>query len=337
MKNKMLPAILLIIAFTVGGVLMMMEGNDAVTLANNKKASLLTADTVNISFQGVGGRVTAIQASEQQDVKTGDVLMTLDTTDIDLQIAQLNESLNQQNIKIQQAQLQTVRPEDLEKQLLLEKAAQDNLNIIHLNFDRSKALFEAGALSKSAMDTASNQLEIAKNTLAQQQATVKRLQAQNQTDSRNYAYNVELLNTQKDALAIQLQALQQQKQRMTLTTPSDGKVIKITPKVGENISSAAVAAIIQSQQLYFNIYVDESQVSLFKIDNNIPCTVKAQNKNIVGTVKSIVSAPQYASQRMSRDKGVSDANVYLIRIDVPTTPELLSGMTMEVDIYASNI
>lgn len=332
MNKKLIPLIIVIISLTIGGVLLTIKGNDAVSVAERKKESLLTADKINLSFQGVGGRVTAISAAEQQDVKAGDVLMTLDTTDIDLQIEQLKASISQQDVRIQQAQLQQVRSEDLEKQLLVVNAAQENLDLVQLNYDRNKALFEAEALSKAGMDTIANQLETAKNTLAQQQVALNKIQAQNQTDRQNYSYNSQLLNNQKDALELQLQALQNQKQRMTLTAPCTGKVTKITPKVGENISSAAIAAIIESQQLYFNIYISESQISKFQIDERITCKITSLNKNIEGTVKSINVAPPYASQRMSRDKGLSDISMFIVRIEVPALQELLTGMTMEVNI-----
>lgn len=110
MIKKMIPMVLLIAALAAGGYLMTATGSDAVTIAEQKKTSLHAADTVNASFQGVGGRVTEVQVAEQQDVKTGDVLMNLDTTDIDLQIAQLQTSLKQQKVKIEQALIQEVRP-----------------------------------------------------------------------------------------------------------------------------------------------------------------------------------------------------------------------------------
>lgn len=310
----------------------MMRGNDAVTLANREKASLLTADTVNVSFQGVGGRVNSIQTAEQKEVKSGDILMTLDTTDIDLQISQLQISIQQQEVKIQQALLQKVRAEDLEKQLLLVSSAQDSLDLAQSNYDRSEALFKAGALSQANFDTVSSQFETAKNNLAQQQTSAKKLQAQNETDSQNYVYNVDLLNTQKETLMVQLQALELQKQRMTLVAPADGKVTQIIPKVGENISQGATVAIIQSGQLYYNLYVDETQVSKFQVGGKITGTVEALNTNIEGTVRTINAAPLYANMRMSREKGQSDISTCLIRIDVPATPGLLPGMTVEVNL-----
>ncbi|MGI6678721.1 MAG: biotin/lipoyl-binding protein [Dehalobacterium sp.] len=92
---KNVPMVLLVSALAIGGALLMSQGNDAVTLAANQKSSILTSDTVNASFQGVGGKVVSVEVIEQQDVKKGDIIMKLDTTDIDLQIAQLESNIDQ--------------------------------------------------------------------------------------------------------------------------------------------------------------------------------------------------------------------------------------------------
>lgn len=115
------------------------------------------------------------------------------------------------------------------------------------------------------MDTVSNQLQTAKNSLSQLQTAVKKFQAHNTTDSRNYSYNVELLKTQKEALQLQLKALELQKQRMVLRAPADGKITRIVPKVGENIIANTAAIIIQSNQLYYDIYVDEALATRFQL------------------------------------------------------------------------
>lgn len=50
---------------------MAMSGKDAVSMAAQQKNTLLTADTVNVAFQGVGGRVNTIEVKEEQQVKKG--------------------------------------------------------------------------------------------------------------------------------------------------------------------------------------------------------------------------------------------------------------------------
>jgi len=326
------PAVILIAALVLGGGMLMLQGNDAVTLAASEKNCLLTADTVNASFQGIGGRVVGIEVDEQQDVKAGDVIMQLDTTDIDLQIAQLEVSIAQQDIKIEQARIQTVRPEELDKQKLTVASAKETYKQAQQNYDRCQILHQEGGMSKKDFDNAASQLEIAKNTLALQQAQAEKLAAQYGTDSLNYEYSQDLLALQRENLASQLKTLRLQKERMTLKAPIDGKITKLIPKTGENIAAGATAAIIQTNSLYYSLYVDEKQVMRFEKGDTVIGTVTALKKEIEGTVRSIGSAPQYASLRMSREKGQPDTNAYVIVVDVKPSSKLLPGMTVEVDI-----
>jgi len=328
--------LLLIAALAIGGVLLLSQGKDAVTLAVNEKNSILTADTVNTSFQGVGGRVMSIEVGEQQDVKKGDVIMKLDTADIDLQIAQLESSVAQQKIKIQQASIQQVRPEELQKQELAAASAEEALNLAKANYERCKVLYEEGGISKMGYENAVSQYEIAKNTLAQQNAQVKNLSAQNHTNSQNYEYSENLTELQADTLEAQLAALKLQKERMVLRAPIAGKVTKIVPKVGENVTANATAAMVQSDKLYYSIYIDETQVSKFEKGGTVVGAVPALKEEIKGKVRSIASAPQYANLRMSRDKGLSDTSAYLVIVDVKESEELLPGMTVEVDVDECN-
>lgn len=327
MKKGLIPLILLTVALVTGGLLMTLDGKDAVTVASTVKYGLLTADSLNQSFQGVGGKITSIQVTEEQQVKQGDVLMVLDSTDIDLQIAKLKTDIQQLDVKIQQTTAQGDRKEDVERQALAVEAAQQALNLAQINYDRTKALFDAGAVAQANLDTVSYQLDTAKNAFSQQQAALKKLE----TDIQNNTYNVALAEKQKESMEVQLQSLEVQKQRMILKASADGKVTRIVPKTGENMAAGATVAVIESNQLYYDIYVNETQISGYTPGSRVPGYTAALKRNVEGEVRYITAAPQYANMRMSREKGQADATSFLVRIDVQRTPDLLPGMTLEVN------
>ncbi len=224
MNKKIIVYVILIAALGTGGTLMAMSGKDAVSMAATQKNTLLTADTVNAAFQGVGGRVNTIEVKEEQQVKKGDVLMTLDPVDLDLQIEKLKTDIAQADVKIKQAkdglqnqsekistsekqgQLdiqaaqagesllnQGTRVEDIQKQKLAIEAAQQSLDasltgvetskrnaeiaqktvtsrqqaleLAKINYNRIKALYDAGAGTKAELDNAKNQLDSAQIVL----------------------------------------------------------------------------------------------------------------------------------------------------------------------------
>ncbi|SFK67537.1 HlyD family secretion protein [Paenibacillus sp. 1_12] len=156
MKRNLILLLVLGAALGGGGYLMAAEGKDAVSLAANHKGSLLTAEQVNVSFQGVGGKIVELAAKEELKVNKGDVLMTLDQTDIDLQLQKaqadievtaikvkqsedalnvaqdkLNNALKQAQIGVEQAKtsqeqvLEGARSEDIERQKLAVAAATE--------------------------------------------------------------------------------------------------------------------------------------------------------------------------------------------------------------------
>jgi HlyD family secretion protein len=242
--------------------------------------------------------------------------------------------------------------------------AQSRLETAKTQVETAKNQAEAAKTQVEAANTqteaAKKQVEIAQNAAAQQQAVLEKMEAgptaeereqarvatekarvgltkaqQAQLDVQNNAFNIDLLLKQKESMEVQLESLQVQKERMTLKAPVDGKITRIIPKVGENVGAGSPVVMMETDQLYFELYVDEKQVSKFKAGEQVVSHVVSLNKDVKGTTRFVTSAPQYASIRMSDEKGQSDVSTFLVRIDVKRTSELLPGMTMEVRLGES--
>lgn len=84
-----------------GGVLLMYKGNDAVAQGIANKDGILTAEQVKVSFQSVSGKMVNEAVQESQEVKAGDILMQLDSTDVDLDIAKTQAQIAQLDAQIQ--------------------------------------------------------------------------------------------------------------------------------------------------------------------------------------------------------------------------------------------
>ncbi|MGD8190742.1 HlyD family secretion protein [Brevibacillus ginsengisoli] len=388
MKKSVTVILILVVALALGGFGLLRGGKDAVSLAMQQKGSILTAEQVNVSFQQVGGKVTNVNVQEEQQVKKGDVLIQLDPTDINLQIAKVTSDIASTDIKIKQTQdsirigqqkvdtqesqaqlgvataqtveskvLEGARKEDLEKQRLAVGTAKESLRNAQLNYDRTKSLYESGAVAKSAMDTTQLQLTTAQNTLNQQEETYQQMKtgaqqqdkdqahqatekaklgldtvAQAKEDLQNSAMGIDLLKKSREALQIQLQTLLVQKERLTLRAPSDGKIVKVIPKTGENVSAGAPVILLETNQVYYDFYVDETQVTKFKVGGTVTGHLVSTNQDRNGKIRFITAAPQFASLRMSREKGQADLNTFQIRVYIERTPDILPGMTIEVNL-----
>lgn len=390
-----IAVVALAIALGSGGYMLAAEGRDAVTLAASKKASIVTAEQVNVSFQGVGGKIIELPVQEEQKVSKGTVLLTLDQTDIDLQLQKaqadidvttlklkqtedglevaqqkLNNALKQAQIGVSQAQTsqeqvhEGARQEDIERQKLAVAAADESYTHalkLYNQLMNMEETYDNNPYSykdhRDALENARSQLATLQNARDQQNAALSKMlngatvqekqqaalltdKAQavleqnqlGQEDINNQRIGLDALAKQLEQQKILLQSLQIQKDRMTLKSPVDGKVVKIVPKAGENVGSGTPVIIVETEKLYFDLYVDEQQVGKLKPDMTIPVHFAAIPDQVQGRVQYVTAAPQFASLRMSREKGTADLNTFQVRVYVDRTDKLLPGMTAEVRV-----
>jgi HlyD family secretion protein len=85
---------------------------------------------------------------------------------------------------------------------------------------------------------------------------------------------------------------------------------------------------------YVDLYIPESQIEHFHADQKINVHFPYLEQPLAkeGVVTSVSPSPQFANLRMTREKGQADLSMYLIRISLPTSKDLLPGMTAEVQL-----
>ena len=347
------------VVMVVTGLLLMYTGNDALVLATEKKEGILTAEQIKLSFENVGGRMVKECVKEADQVKKGDVLMVLDSTDVDLSIAKLEAQIAQMksqiksagggvNIAMSQADTndqQSFRQIDQQKAAV--DAAEANYNNASLDYNRKVQLFEVGAISKADLDAAQTSLQVNTANVAQQKQLLSKLLAgtsdNGDTDSLNLPTialerqtaanklnDVEALNQQLKGLEVQLKELKVKKERLTLRAPEDGKIIKILAKEGEMIAQNTPVLLMESNRYYFDIYVSEEKVDKYKEGDEIEAISVAGKKKVKGTIRLLTQAPGFADLRMTREKGQADLTSFQMRIYLEPTEEILPGMTMGV-------
>lgn len=100
-RKAMHMGIFFIIVLIAGGILLLYKGNDAVAQGIIKKDGIVTTEQVKVSFQSVSGKLIREAVQESQEVKAGDILMELDSTDVDLDIAKTQAQIAQLDAQIQ--------------------------------------------------------------------------------------------------------------------------------------------------------------------------------------------------------------------------------------------
>lgn len=351
--------ILFICVIILGGILLMFKGNDALAQAIRKKDGILTAEQVKVSFDSVSGRLISENVKEAQEVKKGDILMQLDSTDTDLsiqktqaQIAQLDAQIRSMNgtIRIGYSQTDTQQEQSyrgIDAQRAAVTSAEATLRNAQIDYNRKSALLSQGAISRQDMDDSQKALEVAQAALEQQKQALFKLlggaQDNGNTDSlqlpeieearqtnANKNNDVDALIAQKKQLETTLQELYVQKDRLTLRAPEDGKVLKIIAKQGEMITANTPVILLESKRYYYDIYVSEKQAAQLHEGEELTGTSVATGNPVRGTIRLITQAPEFANLKMTREKGQADLSAFQIRIYTDPGQDIMPGLTIEV-------
>lgn len=90
----------------------------------------------------------------------------------------------------------------------------------------------------------------------------------------------------------------------------------------------------KTEGFYVDLYIPESQINQIRADQKVNVRFPYLENILVkeGVVTSISPSPQFANLRMTREKGQADLSMFLIRISIPTSADLLPGMTAEVQL-----
>ena len=367
-KNIKIPAIFLLLLLVGSTLICLGSRNDAVSVAKSIKSGVLTADEINVAFQNVGGKVVKRFVQESQFVKKGDPLMQLEDIDTQLSIDRLQALVDSQTAAVKQEQaaieitenetnlneLSTWRKIEEVKANL--EAAISSRDLANTEFQRHTQLRKTGGASQSQLDAARNAYISSKMLVVQIESQLSTLmigatpeqiaqfeQTRNATGMTLQSITIarqKLQNRQNQLAQIKAQLAQAEadlKQlkvnysRLTLVAPEDGKVLKLMFEDGEMAPAGAPAVLLETDRKYVDIYVNEKMVNDYQPGTKVKANVIALDKTVNGTVRFATAAPSFADLRMTRERGQADLTSYQVRIYMEYIPNLLTGMTIEVD------
>lgn len=342
--------------------------NDAVSVAQSLKSGVLTADKINIAFENVGGKLVTRQVQESQMAQKGDTLMMLDEVDTNISIERLKAVIRAQeaSIRLEESAARIASDETkltevsswrkIEEIQATLSAARASEELARTDFNRMAKLSHTGSVSQSMLDSAKSMLtqtqaavvqaerQLASAMIGTTPEQIKRLSekasAQGMTlqaiaNSRESIKNRENVLDQLRAQLAQSQAELRQLEvnhgRLTLTAPEAGKVLKILYEPGEMIPTGAPAVLLETARRYVDIYVNENMVSAYQPGTAVTAQVPALDTHVKGVVRFATAAPSFSDLRMTRERGQADLTSYQVRIYTEEKPQLLTGMTLEVD------
>jgi len=254
------------------------------------------------------GKVSSVNYDIGQSVNAGDILFTLEDRDARLQVKQAQAGLDMANSGL--AKVTGEAAELQEKQLKAALAtAEINYNNAKLSYERTKQLFESGAVSKSGMEQAETQLGLA----VQQHDSAK----------ANYELAVTKVNPENAAsmqaqvnqAAAALEMAQSQLDNTVVKSPINGVIASRNIEVGELVGSTSIAmSVIDLSSVLIDINATEDMVNKIMLGDKVEAVINAAgDKVLTGEIINIAPAADAKTQS------------YPVRIRIANEGGLLKG------------
>lgn len=268
--------------------------------------------TVDLSSKVVG-RVLKINVEKGDSVKKGDVLIELDTPEINAKAEQADAML-----ALAMAQQAKVNNGTREEQIGMAKA---NFDVAKKTYDRMNRLHKEGVIPTQKLDEA-----MAKYQAAKEQYTMLVNGAQNE-DKLSAAANVKRA---RGANAEVSSYLKENK----IVAPIDGIVTEITVEEGELVGAGSpIVTIVDNSDCWVTFNLREDLLSKVKngteLDVNIPAV---GDKPVKVKVNYISVMGNFANWRATKAKGEFDMKTFEVRA-IPIEPQndLRAGMSATFD------
>jgi HlyD family secretion protein len=287
-----------------------------------EETGVVRAVTAQKVYSKFGGEVVKIHVMPGDQVKRGDALADLSTSDSELHLLSL-EAKKKSLEKALEALKKPIDSESLKIALGDVNASKTALNAMKKDYDNGVTLFEAGGLSQDAL----SQLK-----LHYEQAKVASNQAQERYNLLKKGNGQEVIDqaqAELDAITYDLQLLSANQEGLSLLSPLEGTVVEKMIEKGEYLQpSAYTYEIADLRQLYIEVELLVSDVLGIEVGSVVDVTLEDANLTAKGVVERIYPK---AFSKLS-DLGVEQKR---IRMDIALKEQVqyLYGSEVTVKLY----
>lgn len=264
----------------------------------------------------VPGNVKDIYVNVGDTVKEGDVLFELENQDLRASVEQAN-----QNLLIAQANLDNInkgaRPQEIEQVNQSVNQAKTQLDITKTNFERTKELYEAEAISQQRYDQALAELNMA------EAAYKSALEKQSLIEEGASEDTIKAAEAQVGLAQANLKLAQAKLDDTIIESPISGRIGFVNYERGEFVMQGTPAIqVLDAENMVVDLELSEEYISKINLGDEVVVSIESlSNKGFNGTVTEI----NPAADKKSR--------LYPIKISITNTGgEIKSGMTAKVTL-----
>ncbi len=296
------------------------------------------ADQIDLSPE-IAGSIQTISVKDGETVKKGQILMTLDTSDYAIKLAQA-----QKGLELAQLKASDLNDGNSANQVRQARANRDSVNeqisgslkeleYLKKDYTNMKALYDSGAASESQLDST-------RRALDREQAKYDGLLKQKEAYEASLSLVEEGATAQiKSAAALDvemrqldIQDLERTIAKGTLYSPTDGTIQSVNYQQGERVAPGARAVtLIDMSQMEVKIYVPEIQLSRVSTGMAVQFTdAFLKDKGITGKVTYISPEAEFTPKNIESKQSKQEM-VYEVRVDIQDPNAMVKpGMFLDV-------
>jgi multidrug resistance efflux pump len=258
-------------------------------------------------------------------VKSGQLLVRLDKSKIEAQVAAATARLSQASARRNEAQA-GYRREDVDAaQQAYDRATATNSES-RRNFERQQRLLDQGATTRVARDQAEEAWRVAEANWKEAKARLDKMQKGPRAEELAAA------RADEERARAELQHAQALLSDYEIYSPIDGVVINRFRDAGETVDvGMRILAIVNPDKLRIWAEVEETDAGLVEVGQNVTVTVDAHpGKEFKGKVTKVYAAVQRKSQKTFDPAATFDINTQKIEVALDDYNGLVHGMSVSV-------
>lgn len=333
MKKRIFVGLLVIILASVSYYI-----NSSDKLLTNTYTGFIERDITKAMTQ-IGGKVIEINVSEGDHVKKGDLIASIDQSDL---LFQKDRILSE--IAIKQSKLDsliegadandykrlTLQQESLKLKIEL---AKDNLALKKNQLEDANALLESNAIGSDQVDNLK---------VAVQQAETELNVLKKEYESVTVSYNdllegvdhhtLEIAKSDLRLSEIALENIEWKIEETKILAPSDGIIRQVYFNDNEVVPQGGVIAdLLKDNSLYVQFYVDEANFSRVHLEGPVQLTLDGSNEIIMAQITEISDYAQFTPKNIST-KADRQSLVFKVKAALDENVSLHSGMMVDVEL-----
>lgn len=279
------------------------------------------AETVQVATK-VPSRIEEIYVEEGQRVKKGDVLVRLNSPEIQAKKQQAAAAL-QSALALQSTAERGSQEENIASLYANWQSLKAQQNLAKVSYERGANLFKEGVISRQRRDElyAASQSALEMTEAAYQQyARAKRGSTPQQKSSADAQVDI------AQAALNEANALEAETE---LLAPVNGTVSKTYGKISELVATAVPVVSLIEEKMWVSLNIREDQYAPFQKLESIQGYIPALDQTASFQIKSISAEGEFATIKTTRQTGGYDVRSFKLHLlPTQTMPELKVGMSV---------